>query len=275
VSVTASRAKTVGGLSYYARVIRVVGSVEFKIKYADSAMGYFWSLAKPLGYFAVLLLVFGRLLGAEQKHYYPVFLLTGILLYTFFVDSVGQMLPSIVARGDMLRRLSFKPILIPLSLSLSVCITFLVNVVAATIFMAIYEVPPRLTWLLVLPLLVELYMFILGLGLFLATLFVRFRDIGQVWELLSQVLFFASGIMYPIGILPPRAEQIAFLNPLVQILQDIRHALIGATSAKDETAAAVFAGHGGHLVPVLVAVGVFVGGLVLFTREGKYFAERI
>src|SRR5205823_5833153 len=143
-------------------------------------------------------------------------LLVGILLFTFFVDSVSQMLPSIVARGDVLRRLSFPPLLIPLSLSLSVCITFLVNVVAAAIFMAAYKIPPRLNWLLVLPLLVELYILIIGLGLILATLYVRFRDIGQVWELVSQILFFACGIMYPIGILPPRAEQIAFLNPFVQ-----------------------------------------------------------
>ena len=79
--------------------------------------------------------------------------------------------------------------------------------------------------LLVLPLLLELYVYTLGLGLILATLFVRFRDIGQIWELVAQILFFAAGIMYPIGILPPRAEQISFLNPLIQIIQDIRHSL--------------------------------------------------
>ena len=256
-------------------MIRVVGGVEFKIKYADSMMGYFWSLAKPLCYFGVLLLVFGRLLGADQKHYYPVFLLVGILLFTFFVETIGQILPSIVGRGDTLRRMSFAPILIPLSLSLSVLITFLVNILVAIIFIAGYQVPPRASWLLVLPLLLELYVYTLGLGLILATLFVRFRDIGQIWELVAQILFFAAGIMYPIGILPPRAEQISFLNPLIQIIQDIRHSLIGATSPQDHTAGAVLAGHGGRLGPVLLAVAVFVGGVVLFRREGRYFAERI
>jgi ABC-2 type transport system permease protein len=268
-------ARAPGGLPYYARVVRVVGSIEFKLKYADSLMGYFWSLAKPLAYFGVLLLVFGRLLGVNQSHRYPVFLLLGILLFTFFVDSVGQMLPSIVARGDILRRLSFKPVLIPLSTSLSVSITFLANIMAAAAFMAIYRVSPRLSWLLVFPLLLEFYLLILGLGLILATLYVRFRDIGQIWELLSQILFFGSGIMYPIGILPVRAEQIIFLNPVVQIIQDIRHALIGSTGPYDVTAAAVFAGHGGRLGPVLLTIAVFLGGLALFRREGRYFAERI
>jgi ABC-2 type transport system permease protein len=277
VSVTSPlpRAKATRGLAYHARVIRVVGGVEFKVKYADSAMGYFWSVAKPLAYFAVLLVIFQRLLGGEEKHHYPIFLLVGILLFTFFVESIGQMLPSIVMRGEMLRRLSFPPILIPLSLSLSVCITFVANIVAAAVFMAAYQISPRLSWFLVLPLLLELYLLILGLGLIVATLYVRFRDIGQLWEVAAQILFFACGIMYPVGILPVRVEQIVFLNPLVQIIQDIRHALIGATGPKDVTAAAVFAGHGGRLGPILLTVAIFLGGFALFRREGRYFAERI
>jgi ABC-2 type transport system permease protein len=175
----------------------------------------------------------------------------------------------------MLRRLSFPPILVPLSLSLSVCITFLANILAAVVFMAAYRIEPRLSWLLVLPLLLQLYLLILGLGLILATLYVRFRDIGQLWELVAQILFFACGIMYPVGILPVRAEQVVFLNPLVQIIQDIRHALIGATGPRDVTANAVFAGHGGRLGPILLTFAIFIGGLALFRREGRYFAERI
>jgi ABC-2 type transport system permease protein len=105
---------------------------------------------------------------------------------------------------------------------------------------------------------------------------VRFRDVGQIWEVVSQVLFFACAIFYPIGILPDWAQKVAFLNPLVQIIQDVRHAILGGPSGpNDVTAASVYAGAGGRLIPIVMAVLVFLGGLAFFRREGRYFAERV
>src|SRR3954451_20869288 len=106
------------GVGYYLRVLRVVGGIEFKAKYAGAALGYLWSLAKPLAYFGVLWLVFAHPpRTADQTQHFTLFLLIGILLFTFFSDAVGVMLPSIVAGGSILRRLAFPPILIPLSMS--------------------------------------------------------------------------------------------------------------------------------------------------------------
>jgi ABC-2 type transport system permease protein len=240
-------------------------------------LGYLWSIAKPLAYFGVLWLVFAHLLRTEnQTQNFALFLLIGILLFTFFVDTVSGMLPSIVEGGAILRRLAFPPILVPLSASFGICITFLVNMIAVVFFIAIQKVAPRTEWLVVPLLLAELYIFCVGLGLLVAALYVRFRDIGQVWEVASQLLFFACAIFYPIGILPLWAQKVAFLNPLVQIIQDARHAILGGASGpNDVTAASVYAGLGGRVIPILVAVLVFVGGFVFFRREGRYFAERV
>ncbi len=236
-------ARPTSGVAYYVRVLRVVGVIEFKAKYADAALGYVWSLAKPLAYFGVLWLVFAHLLRtANQTHDFTLFLLIGILLFTFFSDTVGVMLPSIVEGGSILRRLAFPPILVPLSASVGICITFLVNISAIVIFIGIGRVSPRAEWFLVLPLLAELYLFCLGVGLLFAALYVRFRDVGQIWELGVQLLFFASAIFYPIGILPGWAQKVAFVNPFVQVMQDVRHA---------------------------------VAALAFFRREGRYFAERV
>src|SRR5436305_15121539 len=113
------------GLRYYLRVLRVVGVIDFKAKYAGAVLGYVWSLAKPLAYFGVLWLVFAHLLRtANQTEDFTLFLLIGILLFTFFTDTVGVMLTSIVAGGSILRRLAFPPILVPLSASVGICITF-------------------------------------------------------------------------------------------------------------------------------------------------------
>jgi ABC-2 type transport system permease protein len=270
-------ASATSGLAYYLRVLGVIGGIDFKARYTDAALGYLWSLAKPLGYFGVLWLVFAHTLRtANSTRHFALFLLIGVLLFTFFLDVVSVMLPSIVQKGTILRRLAFPPVLVPLSTSISVCLTFCANVSVIVVFMAVQKVAPRWEWFLVAPLLAELYLFAVTLGLLLAALYVRFRDIGQVWELLSQILFFASAIFFPIGIVPGWAQKVAFLNPFVQIMQDIRHSLLGGASGPfDLSATAVYAGYGGRLVPLAIAALIAVCGLVVFRREAPYFAERI
>jgi ABC-2 type transport system permease protein len=264
------------GVRYYLRVVRVVGVIEFKAKYEGAALGYVWSLVKPLAYFGVLWLVFAHLLRtANQTNGFAIFLLIGILLYTFFNEMVSVILPSIVEGGSILRRLSFPPILVPLSASFGIFITFLVNLSVIIFFIGIQRVSPRVEWLLVIPLLVELYVFCLAIGLLVSALYVRFRDVGQIWELASQLLFFASAIFYPIGILPIWAQKVAFLNPFVQIMQDARHAVLGSSGPNDLTAADVYANAGGRAIPIAIAVVVFIGGLAFFRRDGRYFAERV
>jgi ABC-2 type transport system permease protein len=264
------------GLRYYLRVLRVVGVIDFKAKYAGAVLGYVWSLLRPLAYFGVLWLVFAHLLRtANQTNDFAIFLLIGILLFTFFTEMVGVMLPSIVEGGSILRRLSFPPILVPLSASVGILITFLVNLSVIIVFIGIQRVSPHVEWLLVIPLLVELYVFCLGIGLLASALYVRFRDVGQVWELLSQLLFFACAIFYPIGILPVWAQKVAFLNPLVQIIQDVRYVVLGSSGPNDLTAADVYTNAGGRAIPVAIAVVIFIGGLAFFRRDGRYFAERV
>jgi ABC-2 type transport system permease protein len=277
LSWTARSVRATSGASYYLRVLRVVGSIDFKAKYAGAALGYVWSIAKPLAYFGVLWLVFAHLLRtANQTSDFTIFLLIGILLYTFFVDTVASMLRSIVDGGTIVRRLAFPPILIPLSASVGICITFLVNICALVVFIAIQRVVPTAEWLLVPLLLLELYIFTAGLGLLMAALYVRFRDVGQIWELAAQLLFFASAIFYPIGIIPEWAQRIAFLNPFVQVMQDIRHVVLGGASGpNDVTAADVYAGAGGRIIPILIALFLALGSFMFFRREGRYFAERV
>jgi ABC-2 type transport system permease protein len=277
LSYPSAPARGTSGVAYYLRVLRVVGIIDFKAKYAGAVLGYVWSIAKPLAYFGVLWLVFAHLLRtANQTHDFTIFLLIGILLYTFFVDTVSSMLPSIVEGGTIVRRLAFPPILIPLSASVGIVITFCANMSALVVFIGIQRVAPRLEWLLVPLLLAELYVFCVGLGLLAAALYVRFRDVVQVWELAAQLLFFASAIFYPIGILPAWAQKIAFLNPFVQVMQDVRRAVLGGASGpNDATAATVYSGAGGRIIPILLAALLFLGALAFFRHEGRYFAERV
>src|SRR3954469_13025645 len=138
----------VGGLAYQLRVMRVVARLEFKLKYADSAFGYLWSLAKPMALFAVLYVVFGRFfkLGVGFEHY-PIYLLIGIVLWTFFIDATTLTLTSIVARESLLRKLAFPRLVIPISVTLTAAITLAVNLIPIAIFMTWNRLAPRVEWL--------------------------------------------------------------------------------------------------------------------------------
>ena len=220
-----SQPRATSGLAYYLRVLRVIGVIDFKAKYNDAALGYLWSLVKPLAYFGVLWLVFAHLLRtANQTDDFALFLLIGILLFLFFIDAVGLMLPSIVEGGPTLRRLAFRSDPDPaLVLRRARHHVLRERARVRRLRRDSARSQPRIEWLLVIPLLAELYVFTVALGLLLSALYVRFRDIGQVWELAASLLFFACAIFYPIGILPDWAQKVAFLNPFVQVMQDIRH----------------------------------------------------
>jgi ABC-2 type transport system permease protein len=256
--------------AYWLRILRVIARVEFKMKYVDSALGYVWSLAKPLSYFTVLWVVFGRFFDVGIRNY-GLYLLIGIVLYTYFTDAVGLMLPTILTRSSLLRRISFPAVVIPVSASVTATMTFAVNLVAVAFFMLFSDVDLGFDWLLLIPLWLELFAFIIGLGLIVSTLYVRFRDVGPLWELFAQLLLFASPVMYPITILPTWAEKVAMMNPLVQVIEDSRHIVLGPGAA---AAPVVVGGSAWRLIPIGVAFLTLVAGTWLCRRDAPSFAER-
>jgi ABC-2 type transport system permease protein len=262
-------------LRYSLRVLRVVAGVEFKLKYTDSVLGVVWSVLKPLAYFTVLWMVFGRLFNqASSFPHYPLFLLIGIVVYTFFVDATSTAIPSVVTAGSMIRRLSFPRQILPISTTLTSAITFAINLGVVVVFIAVSRVAPQWSWLLIPLLLVELYAFILGLAFLLSAAYVRFRDVGQVWELVVQLLFYASPIMYPVGFLPPWFQTIAFLNPLVQVIQDFRAVVVGSNQPHG-TITAVYGSSFARLLPVAIAFLILAVGFAFFRRRAPHFAEEV
>ena len=262
-------------LAHHFRVLSVIATAEFKLKYAGSALGYVWSVLKPLALFMLLYLVFGRVFNLNQlSPYYAVSLLIGIVLFTFFSDATTLALISIVVRDGIIRKLAFPRLIIPASATVTAALTLCINLTVVGAFVAYKQIIPRLDWLLIPLLLVELYVFTLGVGLLLAALFVRLRDLQQVWELALQLMFYASPIIYPVGFLPPWAQKLVFLNPFTQVMQDIRALLFYPDKAENLVTAASAFGSFGRIVPIAIAVGTLVVGYVVFKREEPWFAER-
>ena len=264
-------------VKYLARVLRVTAGTDFKLKYSGSALGYVWSVAKPLALFGMLYAVFGHIFKLGSiSHYYPVSLLMGIVLFGFLSDATTMGMWSLVNRESILRKLNFPRVVIPTSATLTAAITFAVNSLVVLVFLLWNGIVPQPDWVLVIPLLLELYLYVVGLALVLSTLYVRLRDVGQVWELVLQLMFYAAPIIYPIGFLPPLLRHLAFLNPFTQVLQDIRAIVLYPDLAPNKITVAVsFGSSAARLIPIAIALFVFAFGLWLFRRNEHTFAEHV
>jgi ABC-2 type transport system permease protein len=273
-AIPAPRAQRAHGFHHILRILWVTATAEFKLKYQDSVLGYVWSLAKPLALFSMLYIVFGRFLAFNHDPYYALRLLIGIVLWFFVLDASVVGMASVVARGPLLRKLAFPRLTIPISVTLSSAMTLCVNMLAIAIFLAWKRITPSVEWLLVLPLLIELFVFVLGVALILGTVHVFFKDVTQVWDLALQVIFYASPILYPPRFLPVWFRPITFLNPFVQIVEDMRRVLVPPYPGWF-AASHVFGGPAGELVPIGVAFLTLAIGLLLFRSQSAKLPERV
>ena len=255
------------------RLVAVLTGMDIKLRYGDSALGYIWTIGKPMALFSILYVVFGRLVrfGAPSPHY-ALSLVIGVMLWSFFADGVTRTMNSLVTNGNLMRKLPFPRLVIPLAASLTAFVTFGLGLLAIAIFVAWNRLVPSLDWLVLILELLELYLFILGLGLVLGVMYVRLRDIAQVWELALQLLFFLAPIVYPFTMAPARWRQVMLLNPFTQIMQDVRaiviypdHSVIVAPAAFSPL----------RLLPLVVVAFVLGLGIYLFKREEPWFPERV
>lgn len=247
---------------------------DFKLRYQGSLLGYAWSLLKPLLLFVILYVVFVYFLkiGKDVPHY-PVYLLLGIVLWNFFVEMTIQSLTSIVGRGDLIRKIRIPRWMIVFSSSISATINLVLSLVIVFIFMAVNQVPFTMG-IFMLPLyLVMIYIFALGLSLFLAAAYVKFRDLSYIWEIILQGGFYATPIIYPLGMIKSAlVQKILLLNPMAQAVQGARYHLITHDTL---TSFVAFNGAWYIFIPIVLTVAIFVGGLLYFRSQAKYFAENI
>lgn len=271
LKITMKNVKNVNTYSYLG-LIRELTITDFKLKYQGSFFGYLWSLAKPLMLFGVLYVVFTKFfkLGTAIPNY-PVYLLFGVVLWTYFVEATFSSMNSIVGRGDLIRKVYFPRIILTTSASVTALVTLMLNLVIVFIFMAFSQVTPSMGSPLFLLLLLEFFVFTSGVSLFLASLFVRFKDILHTWEVGTQVLFYATPILYPLSMVPEKIGFLLMLSPLAQIIQDSRHFMI---TEESPTAYQVLP-FPYALIPYLLPLLIFLGGYWFFQKQASRFAEEI
>lgn len=259
---------------YSAILLRQLVLTDFKLRYQGSVLGYLWSLLRPLLLFLILYTVFvkGLKFGSDVPNF-PIFLLLGIVIWSFFAEMTSMSLTSIVSRGELIRKIRLPRWIIVASSSVSALISLGLNLVVVFIFMLFTGVDLMKTSILLPLILLQAYIFSLGLSLLLSASFVKYRDVGYIWEVVLQAGFYATPIIYSLTkVSDPTIQKIILLNPIAVAIQDARYVLVTHTTP---TISSVYGGHIYRLIPYGIVVLVALGGFLYFRKEAKHFAENL
>jgi ABC-2 type transport system permease protein len=260
-------------LRRFAGLTWTLAVTDFKLRFFGSILGYLWTLARPLMLFGVLYFVFTHVVkfGGGVEHY-PVYLLTSVVLYTFFAESTSRGVTSLVERENMLRKIRFPRLVIPCSVTLHALFNLGLNLIVVFVFVMASGIEPQLAWLELVPLVALLVVFGTGVTTLLSALYVRYRDVQPIWDVGLQVLFYGSPVFYVIDAMPDSIEEVAAANPLAAVMTQARHALIDPSAP---TAAESIGGGALILIPLAIVAAVFALGLWVFARETPRIAENL
>ena len=256
-------------------LLREMIKTDFKLRYQGSLIGHLWSILKPFMLFTIMYLVFVRFLRFDDgTPHYAVGLLLGMVTWTFFTEATNMGMMSIVSRGDLLRKLNFSKSIIILSAVAGAAINYAINLLVVFVFALINGVPLSAGWLIIIPLFVELVLLSTGVSFILATTFVKYRDIGPIWEVVLQAGLYATPIIYSLTFILQRGQvliaKIMMLNPLAQIIQDLRHYIVYSGSMRGWD---LINNHWIAAIPYVLPLLVFCFGFYIFNKNAKRFAE--
>jgi ABC-2 type transport system permease protein len=258
-----------------------LAKTEFKLAFFGSVLGYLWQLMRPLLLFGVIYLVISHSkLADSSEPFYPASLLLGIVLFTFFSESSGGAVSSLVNRESLVRKVEFPRLAVPLSIVVTALLNLALNLVPVLIFLLAAGGSPQWSWLELPLLLAALACLTAGLGMILSVSYVSYRDVRPIWEVVLQMTFYASGIFIAIAGLKPVTVfgqsidlgHVLMANPFAAILQQARHVFI---SHSYPSAANAIGGGALVLIPIGIALAAIVGGFVLFDRRAPRVAEQL
>lgn len=262
-----------GGARRFFDLLWLMSVTEFKRVYFGTVLGYVWSLVRPLALFGVLLFVFTKVfkIGSETAEHYPVLLLMGIVMFTFFQESTTNGVTSVVAQEGVVRKTQFPRLVIPLSTVVTGAFNFGLNLVVVLGFLLAFGVTPAWTWLLFPLVVAVLFVFTAAASMMLSVLYVRFRDVAIIWLVFAQALFYATPILYPVEAFENETyEHLLMLNPLAVIFEQAR---VWVLEPSAPTAVEAAGGVAGLIPAAAIFVAVCALGVWTFSRQAPRIAE--
>jgi ABC-2 type transport system permease protein len=244
---------------------------DWRLRFYGSALGYVWTLARPFAFFGVIYIVFTEVakIGNDVKNY-GICILFSMVLFQFFGEATNGSVTAVVRRENLLRKMRFPHLAIPLSTVLTALMNLVATLAAVFVFAIASGVYPSWGWL-ELPVLIALLAIVAtGAGLMLSVLFVRYRDVQPIWEVATQILFYASPILYVATMVPADWQRAYLLNPIAAVMTQVRHAVVDPSAP---TLSALIGGAGWLLVPLAITGLVLALGIWMFVRAAPRLAE--
>lgn len=259
-----------------------LSKTEFKLAFFGSALGYLWQLMRPLLLFGVIYLVVSKskLLSGSKDPYFATSLLLGVVLFNFFAESTAGGVSCLVDRENLVRKIEFPRLAVPVSIVLTALMNLSLNLVPVVVFLLAAGGSPQWSWLEMPLLVLALALFCGGLAMILSVGYVRYRDVRPIWEVVQQMTFYASGIFIPIltlgglTVLGTNVDlgHVLMANPFAAILEQARHVFV---SHSYPTAASAIGGYGLLMIPIAIGLASLIGGFLLFDREAPRVAEQL
>ena len=253
----------------------------WKLRFFGSALGYVWQLVRPLLLFGVLYVFFVKIAKVGQQpgtsyRFYGAQLLGSIVLFTFFAEATMGSVRCVLDSEALVRKIQFPRMVIPLSVVLLALFNLALNLIVVFIFALIEGVRPMASWLELPLIVVLLAVLVAGLSMLLSSLFIYFRDIQPIWEVVNQILFYASPVIIPLATIESKLShtlvRLYMMNPLATVLQEFRHAIINHAAP---SVPAVLGGRAMLAIPIGIVLAVFALGFYVFNRTAPYVAENL
>jgi ABC-2 type transport system permease protein len=262
-----------GGRRRSLELLILLAVTDFKKAYFGTALGYLWSIARPLILFGVLLAVFTQIfrIGSQVPNY-PVLLLFNIVLFGFFSEATMTAVQSLVNQEAVVRKTQFPRLVIPLAVVLTTLFNLGLNLIVVFVFILAWGITPAWTWLLFPVILLALFVITTAVSMIVSALYPRFRDTAIIWSVAATVLFYATPVLYPLEIVPETLRDILQINPLAPLFELARTWIIDPTAPGPVEAAGGFA----RLLPAItIYVAICVLAVWTFNREAPRIAEQL
>ncbi len=246
------------------RIILALVKSDFTLRYQGTILGYFWTIIKPLMLFGVIYLVFSIFMRYPLENY-AIYLLIGILIWNYFAEATLIGIQSLETKRNLITKLYFPLSLIIISSTISSTITLILNLIILIVFLIIAKIQITFISLFFLIYILELYLIVAGITFLLTTMYTYFHDIKHIWEILLQIGFWLTPIIYPIKIVPYIYHQLIFLNPLARIIEYSRDIIINQHIPSLHL----------NIVILLMTLTIFFSGYIIFNKNEKKIAERL
>lgn len=252
----------------YRELVMRLAKTDFKLRYHGSALGYLWAILRPLLMFTILNFVFSSIFNFRNSGtpYYPLELLTGLLMFQFFSEGTINGMNALLSKSQLVTKIYIPRWTIILGSSVNALFIYGMNLIVLSVFFIIYGVTPSIPAILMFFFFsFLLYVVIVAFSLLTAPLLVRFRDLSMIWEVLLQVLMYASPIIYPLTMMPEYIQKVMLFNPLAFIIHFSKRGLIEN----------YFTNFHNILYLILGVVGIFIISLLIYKKTERRVAEEI